>query len=157
MDSCKLTGRNRGQASIEYLIMIGFVIFLIISILGISLFYSSLISDTVKTNHIRNFANKIISSSERVFYAGEPSLTTIIAYLPAGVEGLGIGGKEILLNFSTSTGITRISFSSNVPLSGMITKSEGVKRIKIEATSTNVVISEDSSLFSPPPSPSPSP
>ena len=134
--------KKEGQISAEYLIVVGFIIFIIIGVLGVGLFYSSLISDSIKMNHVRNFATKIISSSESVFYSGEPSLATITAYLPSGIEGIGIVEKEILFNVSTSTGMTRISFSSNVPLRGVLTKSEGVKRIRIVASTGNATISE---------------
>lgn len=133
---------KEGQVSIEYLIMVGFVIFLIIGILGVSLFYSGVINDNIRMNYLKNYANKIISSSESVFYAGEPSLATINAYLPPGVEGIGISGKDILVNISTGSGVTRIAFSSNVPINGTLSRNEGVKRIKITARASDVLISE---------------
>ncbi len=133
---------KRGQVSIEYLIMTSFIIFLVIGILGISLFYSNLVRDNIKINHLKNFANKIISSSERVFYAGEPSLTTINAYLPSGVSDISIRPLEIIFNISTSSGTNIISFESNVPIQGSIASSEGVKRIKISAGLNNVTIEE---------------
>src|SRR3989344_8886366 len=134
--------RKRGQISLEYLITVGFIIFLIIGILGVSLFYSSLIKDNIRMNHLRNFANKIISSAESVFYAGEPSLVTIMAYLPSGVQGIYIGGNQILVNISMAGGVNRVSFSSNAPLNGSVGKSEGVKKIKILARKGDVNITE---------------
>ena len=134
--------KKRGQISIEYLIIVGFIIFLIIGILGVSLFYSSLIKDNIRMNYLRSFANKIISSAESVFYAGEPSLITITAYLPSGVQGMYIGGNQILVNISTAGGVTRIFFSSNVPISGSISNSEGVKKIKVLAGKNEVNITE---------------
>ncbi|MDO8508744.1 MAG: hypothetical protein Q7S27_03615 [Nanoarchaeota archaeon] len=133
---------KRGQISLEYLITVGFIVFLIIGILGVSLFYSSLIKDNIRMNHLRNFANKVISSSESVFYAGEPSLTTITAYLPSGVEGIYIGDKQIYVNISAAGGTNRVSFSSNVPINGSISKTEGVKKIKISATRNYVNVTE---------------
>ena len=138
----KMGAEKEGQISAECLIVVGFIIFIIIGILGVGLFYSNLISDSIKMNHVRNFATKIISSSESVFYSGEPSLATITVYLPSGVEDINIAGKEILFNVSTNTGLTKISFSSNVPLAGVLTKTEGVKRIRIAASAGNVTISE---------------
>src|SRR3989344_6288143 len=105
--------RKRGQISLEYLITVGFIVFLIIGILGVSLFYSSLIKDNIRMNHLRNFANKVISSSESVFYAGEPSLVTITAYLPSGVQEIYIGGNQILVNISMAGGVDRGSFLWN--------------------------------------------
>ncbi len=133
---------KEGQISAEYLILVGFIIFILIGILATSLFYSNLISNDIKISQVKNFATKIISSAEKVFYSGEPSLATITVYLPSGVEGISISGKEIAINVSTSNGINRISYSSNVPISGVIAKSEGVKKIKIVAFAGNISINE---------------
>ena len=133
---------KEGQISAEYLIVVGFIIFILIGILVTSLFYSNLISNNIKISQVGNFANKIISSAEKVFYSGEPSLATITVYLPSGVQGISISGKEIVLNVSTTNGINRISYSSKVPINGVITKTEGVKKIKIVAFAGNVSINE---------------
>lgn len=134
---------KKGQISAEYLIVVGFITFLVLTILAAGLFYSSQISDRIKLNQMNNFANKVISSSESIFFAGEPSKATINAYLPSGVEALDIYDKEIVFNISTSSGITVISYPSNVPLSGLLSNSEGVKVIHITALSDKAVISED--------------
>ena len=133
---------KRGQISTEYLIVVGFITFLVISVLGAGLFYSSQISDRIKINQLTNFANKVISSSNSVFFAGEPSRVVINAYLPPGISDLEVLQNEIVFNVSTSSGITRISFSSKVPISGVISNSEGVKRIQIAALSDKIILSE---------------
>lgn len=134
--------KNRGQISTEYLIVVGFVTFLIVSVLGLSLFYSSQIKDKIKFNQLENFANKVISSAEQVFYSGEPSKTTITAYLPSGVEGVAVLSNEIVFNITSSSGLSITSFQSDVPLSGTISSSEGVKRISITAETNRVVLQE---------------
>lgn len=134
--------RKKGQISTEYLIVVGFVTFLIVSVLGLSLFYSSQIRDKIRFNQLQNFANKVISSSEQVFFSGEPSKSTITAYLPSGVGSVSILTNEIVFNVSSSSGFTVIAFSSDVPLYGSISNLEGVKRISISANSTSVILSE---------------
>ena len=138
---------ERGQISTEYLIIVGFIMFLIISILGFSLFYSDQIRDRVKLNQLQNFANKLVSSAEQVFYSGEPSKTTITAYLPSGVQSITIppapNNKEIIFSIQTSSGLTIISFSSNVPIgSSSLSNNEGVKRIVVTAGATEVGLAE---------------
>ncbi len=134
--------KKKAQVSTEYLIVVGFVTFLIISVLGLSLFYSSQIKDKIKFNQLENFANKLISSAEQVFYSGEPSKTTITAYLPSGVESLTILPNEIVFNVTSSGGLSVTAFQSDVLLSGSISNSEGVKRISILAESNRVVLQE---------------
>lgn len=134
---------KKGQISVEYLIVVAFISFLILSTLALGIFYSVQIKDKIIIDQLQNFANKIISSSENVFYSGEPSKNTVNAYLPAGIQGIEIYTSEIVFNITTSTGVTRMSFSSNVPLQGSLSNSEGVKRIIITAQSDKVVLSED--------------
>ncbi len=134
--------QKKGQISLEYMITVGFIIFLIIGILGIGIFYSGLIKDRIRINNLKNFANKIISSSESVYYAGEPSLTTVNVYLPSGVQHIFISGNEIIFNITTSGGISVISYSGNVPLDGSLSNSEGAKKVRIVAYKNNATITE---------------
>lgn len=133
---------KRGQISTEYLIVVGFVVFLVLGILGVAFFYTSVTNDQIKVSQVSNFANKVVSSAESVFYAGEPSKLTVTGYLPVGIIAFDILSNEIVVSISTSSGVTKMSFSSNVPLSGNITFSEGVKRLEITAQQNEVVIRE---------------
>jgi hypothetical protein len=132
---------KKSQAGIEYLIVIGFVTFVVITILMMSYFYSGSIKDSMISSQIEDFAKKVISSSESVFYSGEPSRTTITCYLPDGVQDINVTGNNIVFTFYTSSGINKIAFSSNVPLVGSISSSPGLKRLKLEANQDEVNIS----------------
>ena len=135
--------RKRGQISLEYLILIGFIVFLIVAALGSAFFYSSVLRDQLKFKQLESFADNVILNSESVFFAGAPSQTTINAYLPDGVEGIGVLSDEIVFNVSTESGTSVISFGSEVPLSGELSSSGGVKRIVLVAGDGGVSISEE--------------
>jgi uncharacterized protein (UPF0333 family) len=122
-----------GQISAEYLIVVGFITFFVITILGVAFFYASQVQDSMRADQVEHFARKIISSAEAVHYAGEPSKSTISAYLPSGVTGVVILDDEIVFNLSLSSGRNIISYASKVPLEGNISSSEGVKTIEIVA------------------------
>lgn len=136
--------KKTGQVSIEYLIVIGFVTFIIISILGVAFFYYSNIKDKIIMTQLSNYANKIISTAESVFYAGEPSKATITAYLPKNVNQIEIIDNELVFTVYTSSGEDKIGFSSNVPISvlGTLQTSYGLKKIQIEAQSQEAVITQ---------------
>lgn len=133
---------KKGQISVEYLIIAGFVVFLVISILGIALIYSSSIEDRIKINQIERFADNVISNSEKVFFQGEPSRITITAHLPKGVENIQIISNELVFDVLLSSGSVRTSFTSSVPMEGSFSVDEGTKRFTIVASSTDVVITE---------------
>ena len=118
--------------------------FLVIVILGIALFYSSQIRGRIVLNQVNSFASSVISSSESVFFAGEPSQATISAYLPRNVEGIDIIGKDIVFNISTEAGTARTAYSSKVEMQGSISANEGVKTLVIVAQTDKVSISESS-------------
>jgi uncharacterized protein (UPF0333 family) len=132
--------KKRGQISTEYMIVVGFVIFFIILILGVALFYSAKINDNIRMRQIEQFSSKVISSAESVHYAGEPSKSTISVYLPKGVTGLSILENEIAVNYTSSSGVNKIVYSSKVPLEGEISTVDGVKKIKISALQNSVNI-----------------
>ena len=137
---------KRGQISIEYLMITVFVVFLVISILGIALLYTASVNDELKFNQLERFAIKVISNAERVFFEGEPSQVTITAFLPSGVQSIYIDEEYTLVfNLSSGSGESIIGFSSDVPValvSPGISTSEGLKRLEIKATATNVIIEQ---------------
>ncbi len=132
---------KKSQISSEYLVIIGFVTFVIIGILGIAFFYTGAIKDRMRINQITNFASKIISTSESLFYSGKPSKATVSAYLPDGITGIQIAEQSLIFTVYTSSGENKISFPSKVPITGNIIGTQGVKKITIEAQESAVSIS----------------
>jgi len=130
----------KSQISFEYLIIMGFVTFVIVIVLGVALFYSGGIKDRIKITQMSNCANKIISTAESVFYAGYPSRATIICYLPEGIQTIEVDGKDIIFELQTSTGLSKTSFTSNVELSGSIMATPGSKKIKLDAEENWVLV-----------------
>ena len=134
---------ERGQISLEYLIVVAFVVFAVIVILGVSLFYTSSAQDQIKISQLSAFANKITSSAESVYYAGEPSKVTITAYLPSGVQNVQIAADSLIFTIVTSGGTNVIAFESDVTLnSGTLSFNEGLKRLVILAGADRVYVSE---------------
>lgn len=133
---------SRGQISLEYLVVVGFVTVLIISTLGAGYFYSSGIRDRIKFNQLSSFSNKVLSSAEAVYYAGEPSKVTLTAYMPPGIQKVEIIDQNLVFTVSTGNGVAKISFTSNVPLLGTLTPTEGVQRIQLIAQPGGVQIVE---------------
>jgi uncharacterized protein (UPF0333 family) len=136
-------GAKKGQISVEYLIVVGFITFFVITILGVAFFYASQVQDSMRMDQVEHFARKVISSAEAVHYAGEPSKSTMSAYLPSGVTGVVILGDEIVFNVSLSSGLNVLSYSSKVPIEGNISSVEGVKTIEIVAVSDKSIVSSN--------------
>jgi len=136
-----LSKSKRSQISFEYLIIMGFITFVIIGVLGIALFYSGGIKDRIKITQMTDCANKIISTAESVFYSGYPSKATMSCYLPEGIQNVTVYDDAIYFKLQTSTGDSITEFSSNVRLYGSIMATPGLKKIMLTAENDKVKIS----------------
>jgi len=135
----------KAQIGIEYLLIVGFVTFAVIVILGVGLFYAGKTRDGILFTQVDNFANKVISAAESVFYAGEPAKTTITGYLPRGIQDIDISENTLFITFETSSGQNKIGYISNVPIqegTNMLTNSAGTKEIELVAQMYTVVINQ---------------
>lgn len=138
---------KKAQSSMEFLILMGFLTLVIIVIVGMGFYYSSTIKDRIKLSQSSNFANKIASTTETVFYAGEPSRATISAHLPEGVSSIQIIENSIVITQNLETGINIKAYHSNVPIaqnsSATLTTLPGIKNIVVVANETHAIISEN--------------
>jgi uncharacterized protein (UPF0333 family) len=123
---------KKGQISIEYLVIIGLVTFVIMLILTTAFYYSNSSRDIMRVNQIESFANKVISSAETVSYYGYPAKATIEAYLPEGISSVEIIDNNLIITSETSSGENKRAFSSKVQISGTINPAPGLKKIKLE-------------------------
>lgn len=133
---------KRGQISIEYLIIVGFIAFIVLVVVGMALYYSSTIRDTINSNEISDYASKIVSSAESVYYSGEPSKLTVSTYLPQQVADVQIIENSIVISYTTRAGTAKIGFTSNVPITGTLTARPGIHKISLVAQANGVAISE---------------
>ncbi|MFH1307521.1 MAG: hypothetical protein ABIH72_01585 [archaeon] len=133
---------KRSQSSVEYLIVIGFVTFAVMSILVVAFYYSGVARDRIRVNQLEIFSQKIINSAEAVFFAGEPSKSTFSIYVPEGVYSISIPENDyyLVVSMSTSSGQIVRAFDSKVPINGTISASNGIKTIVMEAHENYVQI-----------------
>jgi Tfp pilus assembly protein PilX len=131
---------KKGQIGMEYLLIVGLVTFVVMGILFVAFTYSNLSKDNIKSNQIEGFARKIIDSAESVFYSGEPSRVTINVYLPENIESIDFIDNNLVLRYNLGSGSNTASFPSKVPISGSISTSSGIKKIRIQANGDFVSI-----------------
>ena len=132
---------RKAQVGIEYLLIMGFAVAVIIGMLGVAFYYSGSVNDQIKFSQIDSCARKIISASESVFYSGTPSKATLSCYLPDNVRQIEILENNLIFTFQTSSGISKTSFSSKVPISGNLPSFFGLKSITVRAEQNFTVIS----------------
>jgi len=132
--------KKNAQIGMEYLMIIGFLTFILIGTLGIAMYHNNTIRDMISSRQVESMSTKIISAAESVFYAGEPSKVTIVIYIPDGISEINITDNTLFVTFQSSSGINKVSFPSNVPITGTLSTISGLRNIIIQATSSSVTI-----------------
>ena len=133
---------KRGQISTEYLIVVSFVTFVVLSILGIAVFYTTQIQDKVKFDEIDKSARKIVFAAETTFFDGEPAKSTIDVYLPVGITDISITNDNLVFTVDSDSGQNILAYKSSVPIQGSISSSSGLKKIQLTAGPSSVTIAE---------------
>ena len=125
--------KKRCQVSIEYMALIGITTVVVTALLALSYHYSNDVEQTINTNQLDQLGKQIVDSAESVYYYGEPSKTTMRAFVPQGIRAVTISPNEVSFRVFTQSGETDMSYSSAVPLQGAISTSYGFHNIIIEA------------------------
>jgi hypothetical protein len=132
---------KRGQVSIEFITVFGFIFLMMIPLIIIFFDQSGNVQDAIAENHIRNIEIKITDKAETVYYSGEPSKATFKAYFPERIESISINSRRILFGYRRWKGdISTIEYTSLVNISGSLSTNPGIHYIEIEAMGEGVSI-----------------
>lgn len=137
-----MSGKSRGQVSIEYMVIIGFVTIITIPLIII---YHTFVKDSreeISSNQILQLAKKIVDASESVYYHGEPSQTAIRVNVPDGITAVDLSyGYELVFKIQTGGGSSDIVQRSLVNITGSLPIDEGIYTITVKAISNHVEVS----------------
>lgn len=132
---------RNAQVSVEYVIIVGFILVIMIPLILIFYEHTSSTNDQVITSQVDKIAKKVVDNAESIYYLGEPSKTRIKVYMPTNVEDIIIYEKEIVFKVKTRSGITDISQLSSVNINGSISATKGIHYISIESKGDYVWVS----------------
>ena len=136
-----LCNNKASQVSVEYLTIMGFVALVTVPLLVI--YFNSVQStgDEISGRQALQIARKIADASESVFFLGEPSQTTIKAFIPKNIVSAVVNNTYIIFTIKTKDGISDIVQLSSVNMTGTLPTSPGIYSIKVKSESNRVVIS----------------
>ena len=142
-----MLSQKRAQVSMEYLIIIGFVIIMLVPAIYIYIRYSSSSSDTLSSSKASQIANEIVKAANEVYYLGEDNQKNIEVSFPSNIEAIEFANKEIVFKTKDSKGnIQEIVEVASVPLSGILTNVQGKKSIIVRSlgdrVSVNIICNE---------------
>ena len=133
---------KRGQASMEYITIVGFVFVLLIPMLLIYYDYRGDTVDAIDSNHAYKIAKSIADQSETIFYLGEPSRTILKLNFPGRINNISIENYEIVFTMRTTNGHDDILIPTSVNVTGSLSTSVGVHNVVIESKGDHVEISD---------------
>lgn len=128
-----LSCSKRSQIAIEYLIIMGFILFITIPSVIIYTRQSDTIKEEVIMSQAYSAIQKIADSSESIFYLGPPSKETIKVYFPERIDNATVTEKEITVHSDGKS----IYVVSKVPLNGTLLPTQGIHEIEITAVQKN--------------------
>lgn len=109
----------RAQISTEYLIIVGIAIAAIIPAGYFFFQYSAAANDNTIRSQIETIGNEILVSAESVYGLPEGSLVSLDVTYPDGIIDIHIREqKELIINYSLSSGESESVFFSKIIISG---------------------------------------
>lgn len=124
---------KNGQVSMEYLLIVGFILLITIPMVFIFMLYSSESQYTLESNQIDQVAKQVADAADSVFYLGEPSQTTIKVYIPTMIEEAILDGREVIFKIKKENKTSDIVAISAVNMTGFLPTTKGVHFITIKA------------------------
>jgi len=116
---------KRGQISVEYLIVVGFVVFVVIAMLTIAFFYAANTRDRITLTRANALGEEVASAAALVGSQGHPSLTTFNIVVPNSLQKAVIttdsGNSFVVLTVTTSGGENILSIDIGVETQGNAT------------------------------------
>ena len=140
---------KRGQVSVEFITIFGFVFLMTIPLLIVFFDTSNSVQDNLAQNHINNFGIKIVDKAEAVYYLGSPSQATIQVYFPEHIEyvrfipadGTSLSAMEVGY-LDQNNNVQNLQWPSYVNLTGSVSTAKGPHFIKIIALGDKVLVTE---------------
>ena len=131
---------NKAQIATEYLLVVAFALIIAIPLAFLFSKYMIETQDQVAGTQADRIIKQVIDNAEQVYFIGSPSKTTIKVYMPKNVEQINIGSEEMVIVLDTKSGLSEITGSTQVNLTGSIPATPGIKSILIESKGDYVEI-----------------
>ena len=127
---------KRGQAAMEYIILIGVLFIFLIPIVYYSFTESS---TSIKASQLDNAVKRMAKAADAVYGLGPGAQDIVVITLPFGVEEAVIGNHSINLRTSTFGGINDVNAVTIGEVNGSIPIQPGTYRILIKHLSEGYV------------------
>jgi hypothetical protein len=135
--------QKRGQTSTEYLMIVGFSLFIITLLMVV---YGQQSTDQrmdLTYSQINKIGNTLIDTAEGLYFRGEDVRKNVKIYMPSNVQNITVYNTSLVFNVKAGQGISQMDFPSNVILDGNLSPIQGVKIITVTTKPGFVCIVEE--------------
>lgn len=131
----------KGQVSMEYLVVVGFVIAILIPSSYIFYTFSQDFRDEVASSQLRKVAQEVTEAAESVYYQGPPSKQSLRVSIPHQVSNDIVNGREVGFGIRTQGGKqSDIVVVSAVNVTGALPDEQGVYTVVVTAKGGEVEV-----------------
>ena len=139
---------GRGQASLEYLIIVGIALGLLVPAVFFFASYSSGRSSSASAAQINEVGLSMVSAASEAYALGAGARRQVEAELPEGITRIWVSGTELSFRYENEQGFSDAVFFAAVPLAtayadGNVTRPHaGVTRFRFVSNGATVTVTE---------------
>jgi uncharacterized protein (UPF0333 family) len=137
-----VSNRMRAQVSMEYIIIVGFLMVILIPLFMVYSDVSKQTHDKVLVNEFYQVARKAADEVETIYFIGDPARTRVKIFLPADLTNATIENQEIVLTAHVYGNSDEIVVPTKVHMNGSFPMTKGVHNLLLQAKGNWVEISE---------------
>ena len=135
----KVFGSNKGQAAIEYMMIISISLILLIPLFSLVNSYTARGKDELKIRALEDSVDSLSEAVDMVYFQGYPAKMSVSFYIPESVLITNVTGNLIRVRLRTSSGIMDVTTLTQANITGSIPTDSGTYKIKIKAEESGVV------------------
>lgn len=138
----------RGQVSIEYLIIIGVALGVLIPAVVFFYAYSQSSTTTSTNSHINDIGLRIVNTVKTTYAVGTGAWQTVDFIMPAQVTRIYVNGTELVFTYETASGVSEAVFFSPVNMTAqnadgnISTAHPGTTKYRVTSQGQTVLIYE---------------
>lgn len=134
--------KNKGQSSLETLLILMVGITLLIPITNYIRLYQISYRDTYKLSMAKDSTQDLAEAADSIFLQGHPAGITVTINIPEGVKEGIISERTIQLKVKTSSGVNDVFSFTNEDIQGTLPISPGHHKILVKNEGDVVSINE---------------
>lgn len=128
---------HKAQASIEYVLLIGILLMIVIPLF----YYATEKSSTnIRLSQAEDVVVSLAQAAEQVYALGPGSKVYVWVVIPSGVQSTNVTGSEISLTMGIYGNTSDITALTKAPVTGNITTKRGTQRIPVEFLESGIVL-----------------